>query len=56
MERIGAGDFTHLPRLQGSGDFHDLGQAAEKMANELQARNTALAESEARFRQPSDAS
>ena len=56
MERIGAGDFTHLPRLQGSGDFHDLGQALEKMANELQARNTALAESEARFRQLSDAS
>jgi len=38
MERIGAGDFTHLPRLQGSGDFHDLGQALQKMANELQAR------------------
>ena len=56
MERIGAGDFTHLPRLQGSGDFHDLGQALQKMANELQARNTALAESEARFRQLSDAS
>ena len=56
MERIGAGDFTHLPRLQGSGDFHDLGQALEKMASELQARNTALAESEARFRQLSDAS
>ena len=56
MERIGAGDFTHLPRLQGSGDLHDLGQALEKMANELQARNTALAESEARFRQLSDAS
>lgn len=55
MERIGAGDFTHLPRLQGSGDFHDLGQALQKMANELQARNTALAESEARFRQLSDA-
>lgn len=56
MERIGAGDFTHLPRLQGSGDFHDLGQALQKMASELQARNTALAESEARFRQLSDAS
>ena len=56
MERIGAGDFTHLPRLQGSGDFHDLGQALQQMANELQARNTALAESEARFRQLSDAS
>lgn len=56
MERIGGGDFTHLPRLQGSGDFHDLGQALQKMANELQARNTALAESEARFRQLSDAS
>lgn len=56
MERIGAGDFNHLPRLQGSGDFHDLGQALEKMASELQARNTALAESEARFRQLSDAS
>ena len=56
MERIGAGDFTHLPRLQGSGDLHDLGQALEKMASELQARNTALAESEARFRQLSDAS
>lgn len=56
MERIGAGDFTHLPLLQGSGDFHDLGQALQKMANELQARNTALAESEARFRQLSDAS
>lgn len=44
MERIGAGD------------FHDLGQALQKMASELQARNTALAESEARFRQLSDAS
>ena len=41
---------------RGSGDFHDLGQALQKMANELQARNTALAESEARFRQLSDAS
>ena len=56
MQRIGAGDFTRLPQWQGQGEFGELGHAMERMAAEIQARNTALAESEARFRQLSDAS
>jgi len=55
MQRIGAGDFQHLPQWRGSGEFRDLGIALEHMAGQLQARSTALAESEARFRQLSDA-
>lgn len=55
MARIGGGDFSHLPEWQGSGEFRDLGIALERMANQLQARTTALEESEARFRQLSDA-
>ena len=55
MRRIGAGDFNHLPQWRGRGEFRELGSALEHMAAELQARNTALAESEARFRQLSDA-
>lgn len=55
MERIGAGDFKHLPQWRGGGEFRDLGRALARMAAELEARSTALAESEARFRQLSDA-
>lgn len=55
MQSIGAGDFQHLPQWRGSGEFRDLGIALEHMAGQLQARSTALAESEARFRQLSDA-
>ena len=55
MARIGAGDFLALPQWKGHGEFQELGQALERMAHQLQTGNQALAESEARYRQLSDA-
>jgi len=55
MARIGAGDFSALPQWRGQGEFQELGAALARMAQELQASTQALGESEARYRQLSDA-
>ncbi|GAB2733915.1 hypothetical protein GCM10027019_11650 [Melaminivora jejuensis] len=55
LARIGAGDFTHVPRLRGRGELRELADAMARMAAELQARSAALQDSEARYRQLSDA-
>ena len=55
MARIGAGDFSALPQWRGRGEFEELGTALARMAQELQASTQALGESEARYRQLSDA-
>ena len=55
MKRIGTGNFSNLPQWRGKGEFRDLGMALEGMAQALQAGSRALIESEARYRQLSDA-
>ena len=55
MARIGAGDFSALPQWRGRGEFEELGTALARMAQELQTSTQALGESEARYRQLSDA-
>lgn len=56
MIRIGGGDFANVANLSGHGEFKLLDIELGRMADELQENRQALAESEARFRQLSNAS
>ena len=56
MVRIGGGDFSNLANLSGHGEFKLLDIELGRMAAELQEHRQALKESEARFRQLSNAS
>lgn len=51
LEKIGEGHLDSLPVIVGHGEFFRLGKAMQKMAEALRARDTALRESEGRFRQ-----
>lgn len=55
LEGIGRGDLTTLPQWRGQGEFKVLGDALLTMAQQLHTQRQALQESEARFRQLSEA-
>lgn len=56
MHAIGAGHFQAAPQMTGHGEFKELGDALTHMAQSLARSHAALEDSEARFRQLSDAS
>lgn len=56
MHAIGQGQFDAVPHMTGHGEFKELGDALAHMAHSLASSRSALEDSEARFRQLSDAS
>lgn len=56
MAQVGKGAFQRIPRFRGGGEFKVLADALTAMAESLKRKVDELADSEARFRQLSDAS